>query len=940
MHNSNRESLLPFSEKSTKINSSTHQTKQSNKLDKPNNDRPKKSETCTNFFVKFDDNSKAAFPSHISNESKNNLLNISDKFKSLKKDDSANKSVHTNLLNWELDDNTLLTGSKLKTGLQNDLSYLNNIPYTVTLEENKAYYDNNNNSNFASVNPLVLALIDLISKLNEHHLHSRKGIFYENKMKLVSFIFSNFQTLSMSDALMLCPKQNKQNCFNIFKLLELLETSKDKKLTNGKTNNSKSSHNEAQTETRESGIPNSNSSNSLKNSCLNIFGEDFEESNKHLIDKELLNSILQDKEFTINKELVNYTNGINLAEKNMDICENTQEDRPQKEGNLPKEKSSNEICLLKEKLPNEESPKLPEIDSPNIIQNTENNQFINSPEIIEHLNKLTTLIVNVLLRLCFSSIKFINSELIRCDDNTYNKFNISQFKLDLHISNLKARSHRFLKEIKNLLPSQFINDRFTEMSCNDLLETEFFNEVSKYFISKLTTNGRDFYDESIIYYDMIYLYYIKFRDMSDTDKFFMTKLIEFKLVMFDLICNLTLEYSKNFFNFKNIDAIFQPLVVFIENNKTPLAYPSKFAQKDPRRQITQAKEFYFKVTSFTQDRPFESLHLKEEPFNEKKYIKQKYIGKCKNLSKPLENIEHTDGYSSESYLPEYPILSNNQINKQISSQKEEMTSSLSGIPFPIGPAPLMELEITPKTPIYKKFNESSFNLSQLIQAESISLNASSSMLNEDMVPATPQFHFSPPMKIVSDSSNGVYLKKIDSSYLQNDNTDLNNNNLNTLISNNFSPNNSLINLIRKTMDEEGEEKKRKKQKDKSVFQRISDSSDIKFKNFDISERSSVFSRLGRGESFRSDRSYSRKRSSSFSRSESENAINVGEIRPLSNRITDHSFKKYRGNSNGSLNERSDYYIPDCGEYPTTILPIQLEFVDLERSKNLQEVKRL
>lgn len=848
MHNSKREILLPITEKQADTN------KPNKKIERPNTNgtrpkTPKKPDISTKFFIKFDDNNKSTIPSRDkSNEKVKILSNLSEKFKNLNKKDPGNKSVVTNLLNWQLDDNSSLTNSKLSNKL-NDLAYYHNIPHTSTLEENKLYYENDSNPSYASVHPLVIALVDLISKLNEHNLNSRQGIFYENKMKIVSFIYSNFQTHgSMSDALMLCPKQNQQNCFNIFKLLELLDNPQN--LTSKIPEKSKLPSHDAESEVKN-GIKPSISNISLKNSCLNIFGENFEENNKHLIDKELLNSILDDKEFAINNELINYSNGINKAP-----------------------------AITTEHLPEEFPQEASQNKSP-IIEIIETHPI--SPEMIEHLNKLTTLIINVLLRTSFSSIKFINAELIR-NDQTNDKLNISPFQLDIHISFLKSRKQKYLKEIKNILPPGISGDNFTELSHFDLelLPSGFYTELNKYLVGKLKKNS-NFYDESLEIYDMIYLFYAKFCTVPDEDPFFMAELVEFKVVMFDLVCKLTLESSSNF---RNIEAVFQPIVVYIECNQTRLAYPNMFAQIDPRSQKKHETELDFKVVSFTEN-DVNSENLPSEPFIEKKYIKQNYVKKYETLKKTFEyeREQISENLPPANYLSKNSLLLHNQ-----SSQNEEVCSSLSKIPLPLGPPPPpMDY---PATPRYNETLDSTH--CELFTPKTVT----SSTL--DFIPTTPQFFFSPPVsKLLCTSSNGSFFKK--GSYYQNESsTDFNNNNVSRLISENCSPNNSLINLIRQTMSTD-QDKKKKKQQEKNVFQRIK----VESTPVDSDKRSSVFSRLGQGGSSDSNKNYSRKRSSSYDRSDSETGKNNDE-RDLYEITQHHGFKKYRDGFNRPDNRNSGY----------------------------------
>lgn len=178
----------------------------------------------TNFFVRFEDNIKVS-TNLQPNQSKRLSSSISEKFSQLCKNSFSNKHPLKNLLNFNLEDNSIKPLGKNKQLVKD----FYNLPIDETLEENNAYYANNCDPKLASVSPGVNYLIDQISKLNEHHVNTSRFTFYENKLKMIGMIYSKLRTnASISDSLALCPSQSS---FSILKQAEILDKIEQKKVS-------------------------------------------------------------------------------------------------------------------------------------------------------------------------------------------------------------------------------------------------------------------------------------------------------------------------------------------------------------------------------------------------------------------------------------------------------------------------------------------------------------------------------------------------------------------------------------------------------------------------------------------------------------------------------------------------------------------------------------
>ena len=173
----------------------------------------------TKFLVKFDNNVKIpslSSKSEFSENTKKKLTSLSNRFSQM--NDNA-KPIQTNILNWQLEDNTSLTEKRYKS-----IAELYELPFLNTLEENNHFYASGCNPKYASVNPYLKGIIEFLSPLNEHDITSQMGLKWENKLKMMSNICSNMPYKSnISDSLQMCPKLNKDVLFSVFNMMSLEE---------------------------------------------------------------------------------------------------------------------------------------------------------------------------------------------------------------------------------------------------------------------------------------------------------------------------------------------------------------------------------------------------------------------------------------------------------------------------------------------------------------------------------------------------------------------------------------------------------------------------------------------------------------------------------------------------------------------------------------------
>ena len=281
----------------------------------PPSTRTDPSNPGTKFFVKLEDGLKTSSLSAFNEKSSSDNFNIicpnalSDKFTEFfkeKKNEFSEIQSNKNLLNWSLEDNAFIIND---TNVSNaDLSKFKYNKNALELDDYQREPAKTLEINKDTSLDNVLALIDIVNKINEHSGSSRLCSVLENRLKIISFIDKVLNSnSSLSDALATGRKHNKELAFSIYKYLDLIEsknktndspttTEKTVKLTN-KTATTNSSSDKTNSTTVIKPVDDTvmkdakntdatSNGNGFGSSMLNIF-DDIDSA--ELFDKDMLN---------------------------------------------------------------------------------------------------------------------------------------------------------------------------------------------------------------------------------------------------------------------------------------------------------------------------------------------------------------------------------------------------------------------------------------------------------------------------------------------------------------------------------------------------------------------------------------------------------------------------------------------------------------------------
>lgn len=477
----------------------------------------------TTFFVKFENNIKIPSLSTKSEPSfestKRPLTNLSNRFSSI--NDSA-KPIETNILNWQLEDNTAKTQKIYKS-----LAELYEVPFHYTLEENNNFYASGHNPQYASVNPYLKGIIEFLSSLNEHDINSPIGLQWEKKLRMLNVICSNMPYKSnISDSFRMCPQLNKDVLFSVFNLMKL-EDSKSKHVLT--------------TTAPTAAAPGLNHD-------LNIFDDNMTNNG---YENDLISSIMSDKDLFRNEPKI---------------------------GPPPTNSPSDQ-----------ETNKQPIIELQRIF-NTHKKQ-----EQGELVSLLASLIINILLKVCFLTIP--NKKLVKLDGQKHS---------------IDDPDYLFFKYIFYMTPEHCTTNSFTMYSAEQLQDTQMFLNLQGYLFSRLKSGNLHISDLTN-YYKMIKNQFIQFlKDMETKPKDQRMSLVDFKLKMFDHIFSTTLDLAyNNQCQFPIIKEVLKPALKVINTDSStaitssPAIDPRTVKQQDlsytDSYEFQLITSFHFKQTEGCQD---------------------------------------------------------------------------------------------------------------------------------------------------------------------------------------------------------------------------------------------------------------------------------------------------------------------------------------------------
>lgn len=268
-----------------------------------------------------------------------------------------------------------------------------------------------------------------------------------------------------------------------------------------------------------------------------------------------------------------------------------------------------------------------------------NDQIAKDQSLKDYRLEFVCLLINVLLKICYCSINQLDV-FIAFHEDTSVDFKISKFDRDIYVTNAKSRRTNLMKEIKNMTPANMSTDKFTEFTLDDLIKIPLFTEIYNFLVEKI-----DFNKNMDAYHNIIETYYQRFCEQNVKNGFRTYDTMEFKLVMYDLICNVILkkgisrgELSKG--QFKNIDFIMRTFHTHIADT-----VEAKYCVKDPRKRNEMLTKLMveFDYKSIILD-CLPKLDAPSNPaFVESSYVRCKYLSRITGESnKIIRNTYATD----------------------------------------------------------------------------------------------------------------------------------------------------------------------------------------------------------------------------------------------------------------------------------------------------------
>ena len=749
------------------------------------------------FFVKFNDNisPNEAAKSGFKIIEKNYLSNMFTELKAQNDGDLIrNNKTTKSLLNWTLEDTSV---SANPSGCLN-YSYLDYmLKPECSFEENEAYYksmaNNVHPSNIRkSINPILDSLLDMTSKLNEHHLNSKKSELYEKQLKMVSFIYSMLKNnMSLSDSLILCPRKKQEIAFNIYKQIDLINAKNSDPTTSTKPPKTTTLNKEANVHVKQNQIdlnnnnlkedqtnaqfslpPNKTDALPSSSSLFDLFDGNFD---NNLINNDLINLFCGDinKDFLTNEADNLKGNYLNQLDE-FDMKHALPEEQSVEENIAPPPQPAEFMADANEFSEPISSPlihsNVEKFDVKRIQEKREN--FIRSNETKSlnvtkdlrfkvYLNKFITLVINTLYKLCVYNESHVNYLLERYRTNKLN-YEIRESVFKSEVEKLRMKKIKINKD-KSFLISSELQETTQKvdktLSTSDLESSKLFKDLTYVLHNncnnqQLEKNSTEFFREIMDYHQLIKfnldMFCQRANELSIEDSYH--DFIEFKLFLHDLLYDLVLKENKNKkftideTSKKNLHSILSPGTVMMEK-----AVNERIV--DPRNHKNNPIDVDLTIVKFNMNLNFldnPTTTNEESPFNEKLYIQNKYKTKIDLmpinmnesfyspylLNKSVDVIE--DLNELELFKQSVAPCDSKNIPMYKKNKQQLNGSRASCSPFSI-----------PKTPVYNPSTPVQSTVSLSIKS-SDSMNRLSQILNDSMqqnhtimsdtVPPTPQLN--------------------------------------------------------------------------------------------------------------------------------------------------------------------------------------------------------
>lgn len=572
------------------------------------------------------------------------------------------------------------------------LSRMNTLRYDQNVEEHMKYYRNSCYYKNASVNPTLNALIDVVSKINWHDRNSQRGRTIEKLLKIVSLIYSKVES-KLSDALSICPKQYQSIAFSALKLGDIYKADMRESLN-----------------ILNKSIMADSGFNGFSDIITSMMGENtsidvnFNERNEIINSHSDMYDIVNVK----TNELAKNNDGNNFIAP--DII---------KSRTLPKEadeisddyKKNLEICIMKE---------------------YEN--WIDTGK----LNEIVGFLMSSFLRICYSSLRFLNSQRKRYE----NKDVESEVYTKNYLSYMENLYAKILREINRLRA-----EGAAYIPANHVMESDFATEKlnSEYFMSLNAFFFNQLKEKKNIMTVLVKVHKEIKNKMNEYYKKnyndgLIQKLNELKLEVYEEIqkLNLVSPDNKNS-SFGNITyAILAPLL-------TPISLNEKKKLFDPR------------LKSFCRTKLLD-LKLIKYPFNKKEE---------KARANKLDGLKY-HSFADDSIINIFEkspsITSISAIEKCVENNQEKMTSSGNEDSSQV----FSSLAPPPQIPLYNKifFPE----LSETSPLHVLEGSLDITQLTDCTIPQTPQLNLTKFLNNSQEDSTSIDPKLTDQKKI-----DLNNN---------------------------------------------------------------------------------------------------------------------------------------------------------------------